>query len=88
VGDDDFVLVDEPVVRDVIRLTDGTRTATEIAAGADGSHAPEIVHFVLLSLQDQEIIFQSDDPIHPSDDLGALASATPKASPTHPELGG
>lgn len=50
VADDDSVLLETPVAADVVRLLDGRSTAVEIAEALGDRHPPEIVHFILLSL--------------------------------------
>ncbi len=56
VGDDDSLLLESPLVGDVVRLVDGRRTAPAIAQDLAEAHRPELVHFVLLRMEREGLL--------------------------------
>lgn len=56
VGDEDALLLDSPLLGDVVRLLDGRRTAVEIAEMLAEDHRPEMVHFVLLKMEREGVV--------------------------------
>ncbi len=56
VGEDDFLLLRDPIVAAVVRLVDGTRTAVEVARALARERRPELVHYVLLLLEEEEVV--------------------------------
>ena len=51
VGDEDSIVLEGPLAGDVVRLVDGRRNAVDIAQLLEQAHRPEVVHYVILSLQ-------------------------------------
>jgi ribosomal protein S12 methylthiotransferase accessory factor len=76
VGDDDSLLLELPVAADVIRLLDGRRTAVEIAAELVDVHAPETVHFMLLSLEHAGVIREASAFVLLPDTYGEAGNDT------------
>jgi len=79
VGEDDFLLARDPTVEAVVRLVDGTRTAVEIARALAVHRRPEVVHYVLLLLEEEGVVRASDGPAV-SPVLGTTASASTRRS--------
>jgi len=65
VGDEDGLLLESPVVGDVVRLVDGGRPATAIAEALADLHPPEWVHFVLLKMEREGLL-------HPVSRMGGV----------------
>ncbi|MFH1609086.1 MAG: TOMM precursor leader peptide-binding protein, partial [Candidatus Bipolaricaulota bacterium] len=56
VGDDAGLLLESPLVGDVVRLVDGRRTAVDIAQALGEAHRPEFVHLVLLKMEREGLL--------------------------------
>ncbi len=78
VGDDESILLESPLVGEVLRHVDGRLTAIQIAHALEERHRPEMVHFILLSLERGEVIRGVGDGETPSptpDRTGAQGSS-------------
>jgi ribosomal protein S12 methylthiotransferase accessory factor len=78
VSDDDAILLEAAPARDVVPLLDGRRTAIEIARELEELHRPEIVHFVLLSLEKHGVVREEPE--------GETVSERTVDSRAHPDL--
>ncbi|HSM61122.1 MAG TPA: TOMM precursor leader peptide-binding protein, partial [Longimicrobiales bacterium] len=79
VGEEDFVLLDRPLVEDVVRLVDGSRSATDIVRRAR-DHPPEEVHYALILLEEEGVLRPVDRalsaPSAPDRDAGLSEAAS------------
>lgn len=56
VGDEDSFVLDSPLAMDTVRLIDGVSSSVDIAEALRDVHPPEVVHFLLLKLEQEGLV--------------------------------